>query len=97
MAGRWRASLVDAAGDGVAEGAGEGEPHWRYLIWIALTGVVKRVGGDLARIKLASVVCFCGIVREWSSGFVVNTQGGRRVGADRPGEQATIASKDQRI
>ena len=46
----WRASLVDAAGDGLAQAAGEGGPCWRYLTWIALTRVLKRVGRVLARV-----------------------------------------------
>ena len=50
---------------------------------IALTRVWERVGRVLARIILASFVCFYAIVEYWAGGLVVNTRGGWRVGAGR--------------
>jgi hypothetical protein len=45
----------------------------------------------LARILVAFFAGFCGIVGHWAGGFVVNTRGGLRVGADRAGDRATLA------
>ena len=53
VADRWRAGVVNAAADGLAQAAGEGGPCWRYLSRITLTSAVKQVRRGLARGLLA--------------------------------------------
>jgi hypothetical protein len=39
-----------------------------------------------------SLTGFCAIVGQWAGGFVVNTRGGLRVSADRPGDHAILTN-----
>jgi hypothetical protein len=45
----------------------------------------------LARILVSFFAGFCGIVGHWAGGFVVNTWGGLRVGAEQAGDRASLA------
>ena len=44
VAGRRRAAVVDAAGDGTEQVAGEDRPGQRWLNWIPLTSILEQVG-----------------------------------------------------
>ena len=84
VADRWQAGVVEAAGDGLAQGTSEGRASGRPLTWITLTRPLKRVSRVLASVFLQSAA------RVLKRGWQVAPWGRGKACPPRPGRNCGL-------